>query len=441
MTPLKPILLPRSLAFGTFLLVLLASSSLLGQRTAIHAGRVIDGVSDAAMGAKTLVVEGGVIVEILDGHGNSDADVVIDLEDYTVLPGLMDMHVHLTSQSSPASYMERMTLNPADYAIRGVVYAKRTLMAGFTTVRDTGGEPTTITALRDAIHQGLVPGPRIFTATASLATTGGHGDPTNGLAERLTIDPGPAIGVVHGVDDARKAVRQRYKEGADLIKITATGGVLSMAKSGRNLQFTVEEIRAIVDTAKDYGFHVAAHAHGTEGIKRAIRGGVTTIEHGTYMDEEAFQLMKEYGTIWIPTISAGNFVAEKAKIPGYFPEIIRPKAAAIGPVIQATFEKAYKAGVPIAFGTDCGVCPHGENAKEFLYMVEGGMPPMEAIQSATVATAKLLGIDDEVGTLEVGKQADLIAVPGDPIADITALQRVAFVMKGGQVYKRPSSRK
>ncbi len=301
-----------------------------------------------------------------------------------------------------------------------------------------GGETTAILAVRNAINRGEMPGPRIFAATASLATTGGHGDRTNGMRPDLQGDPGPKQGIVNGIEDARKAVRQRYKEGADLIKITATGGVLSLAKSGQNPQFTEEEIRTIVDTAKDYGFMVAAHAHGAEGMKRAIRAGVRTIEHGTYMDEEAFELMKEHSTYFVPTISAGNFVAEKAAVPGYFPEIIRPKAAAIGPVIQDTFAKAYRAGVPIAFGTDCGVCPHGSNAQEFLYMVEGGMAPMAAIQSATTVTAKLLGIREETGSITAGKAADLIAVEGDPIADVTRLQDVRFVMKGGTVHKSPA---
>jgi imidazolonepropionase-like amidohydrolase len=243
--------------------------------------------------------------------------------------------------------------------------------------------------------------------------------------------------VVNSVEDARKAVRQRYKEGADTIKITATGGVLSLAKSGDNPQFTVAEIEEIVRTANDYGFIVAAHAHGTEGMKRAVLGGVTTIEHGTYMSDEVMQLMKERGTYFVPTISAGKFVAEKAQIPGYFPDIIRPKAAAIGPVIAETFAKAYENGVPIAFGTDCGVCPHGSNAKEFGFMVEGGMPPMEAIQAATRIAAQVLRVQDQYGTVEVGKFADLIAVEGDPLADIGQLETVVFVMKGGQVVKSP----
>jgi imidazolonepropionase-like amidohydrolase len=294
-----------------------------------------------------------------------------------------------------------------------------------------------VVPLRNAIARGDIAGPRVFAAGKSIATTGGHADPTNGYKSSLRGNPGPEDGVINGVEDARKAVRQRYKEGSDLIKITATGGVLSLAKSGQNPQFTVEEIEAVVATAKDYGFMVAAHAHGKEGIRRAIIGGVTTIEHGTYMDDEIFALMKEHGTTWVPTILAGRFVAEKAAVPGFFPEIIRPKAAAIGPQIQDTFARAYRAGVKIAFGTDCGVCPHGSNARELELMVKGGMPAMEAIQSATTTTAALRGIESDLGTLETGKLADLVAVPGDPIADITALQRVAFVMKEGVVYQTP----
>lgn len=406
-------------------------------RTVIHAGSLVDVETGEVLGRSTIVVDGETIVAVEDGFADpEDGDALIDLSGHTVLPGLMDMHVHLTSQQAgAASYLDRFQENPADLAVKGLIYAERTLLAGFTTVRDVGGETTAILAVRNAVARGEMPGPRIFAATTSLASTGGHGDRTNGMRADLTGDPGPKEGIVNGVADARKAVRQRYKEGADLIKITATGGVLSLAKSGQNPQFSEEEMRAIVETANDYGFMVAAHAHGAEGMKRAIRAGVTTIEHGTYMDEEAFELMKEHGTYFVPTISAGNFVAEKAAVPGYFPEIIRPKAAAIGPVIQETFAKAHRAGVPIAFGTDCGVCPHGSNAQEFLYMVEGGMAPMAAIQSATVVTAKLLDIWEETGSVTAGKAADLIAVEGDPIADVTRLQDVRFVMRNGRVYK------
>jgi imidazolonepropionase-like amidohydrolase len=245
--------------------------------------------------------------------------------------------------------------------------------------------------------------------------------------------PGPTEGVVNGVDDARQAVRQRYKDGSDLIKITATGGVLSYATSGDAPQFTVEEVRAVVDTAKDYGYRVAAHAHGKEGIRRAIEGGVTSIEHGTYMVEEIFVLMKKHGTWYVPTISAGKFVAEKAKVPGYYPEIVRPKAERIGALIQDTFAKAYKAGVRIGFGTDQGVAPHGENAKEFGYMVEAGMPAAVALQTATYNAAEVLGAAD-LGQLAAGFRADVVAVEGNPLDDVARMNHVSFVMKDGTVY-------
>jgi imidazolonepropionase-like amidohydrolase len=282
-----------------------------------------------------------------------------------------------------------------------------------------------------------VPGPRIVAAGKAIATTGGHADPTNGWARKFPADPGPADGVINGIEDARKAVRQRYKEGSDTIKITATGGVLSIAKNGANPQFTEEEIRAVVATARDYGFKVAAHAHGAEGIKRAIRGGVDSIEHGTFMDDEGIRLMKEHGTFYVPTISAGNWVYEMAQDPAFFPAVVRPKALAVGPQIKGTFSKAYKAGVKILFGTDTGVGKHGDNAKEFRLMVEGGMPPMETLKVATSVPAKFLGLDAEVGSIAVGKLGELVGVPGNPLDDITAMERVVFVMKDDTVYKAP----
>ncbi len=424
--------------FLSFLLVtcLTAWSPVLEAKTIVQAGQLIDGRGDKAAEKKSLIIEEGRIVDVVDGFVEpAEGDEVYRLETATVLPGLMDMHTHLTHQGSKDSYNLATRWNPGDYAIRSVVYAERTLMAGFTTVRDVGDRSNLSIPLRNAINAGVVKGPRIFTAARSLATTGGHADPTNGLRSDLQGDPGPKEGVVNSPEDAAKAVRQRYKDGADLIKITATGGVLSLARNGQNPQFTEEIIRAVVETAKDYDFIVAAHAHGAEGMKRAIRAGVTSIEHGTYMDDEVIELMKEHGTYYVPTIMAGDFVAEKSKIDGYFPEVVRPKAAAIGPLIHETFGRAYRGGVKIAFGTDSGVSPHGDNAREFELMVAGGMPAMEAIQSATRVTAEMLGVEDDFGTLEKGMRADLVAVVGDPLEDIGLLKSVAFVMKDGVVYK------
>ena len=405
--------------------------------TALHCERLFDARAGRVLGPHTVVVRDGRIAEVLAGRVEVADATPIDLSGHTCSPGWTDLHVHLDGESSPDSYSEGFRLDPIDFAFRSVGYAGKTLEAGFTSVRDLGGEVTL--HLRDAINQGLVAGPRVFAAGKSIATTGGHADPTNGLNSELSYvigPPGPTEGVVNGVDDARQAVRQRYKDGSDVIKITATGGVLSYARSGDAPQFTIPEIEAIVKTAKDYGYQVAAHAHGKEGMRRAILAGVTSIEHGTYMDDELFALMKDHGTWYVPTIHAGRFVAEKAKIDGYYPDIVRPKAARIGSQIQATFAKAYKAGVNIGFGTDMGVGPHGDNAREFLYMVEAGMPAAEALQAATIDAAKVLGVDDQ-GVIEAGKRADVIAMPGDPVADIDAVLGVDFVMKDGKVFKRP----
>ncbi|HEX6929267.1 MAG TPA: amidohydrolase family protein [Gammaproteobacteria bacterium] len=416
--------------------VLFASAA--AAATLVHAGRLIDGVSDEARERVTIVIEGKRIRAVEDGFREpAKGDDVIDLRDFTVLPGLIDLHTHLMRQHSEESYSEGFRMNPADYAFDMVPLAERTLLAGFTTVRDLGDRYNLTVSLREAIERGSVIGPRIFTAAKSIATTGGHADPSNSTADIYEGDPGPKDGVINGPWEAYEAVRQRYKDGADLIKITATGGVLSVASSGQNPQFTVEEIRAIVTAAKDYGFHVAAHAHGKEGMRRAIIGGVHSIEHGTYMDDEIIELMKEHGTWYVPTVTAGRWVAEKAKIPGYFPEMVRPKAARIGPLIQDTLARAWKAGVKIGFGTDTGVSPHGENAQEFAYMVEAGMPPMAAIQAATGRAAELLGRTGELGSVQAGRFADLVAVQGDPLADIRLLEDVAFVMKAGKVYRTP----
>jgi imidazolonepropionase-like amidohydrolase len=407
--------------------------------TLIHAGRLFTSESTQLQNNKTVVIRNNKIIGIESGFVNGDADdTVINLSDYTVLPGLMDMHVHLSSQhEGPQTYLRRFTSNEADLALRAANFAEKTLRAGFTSVRNLGDSQNETIALRKAISAGIADGPRIFSTGRSIATTGGHADPTNGMRQDLQGDPGAKEGVVNGVAEARKAVRQRYKDGADLIKITATGGVLSVAKSGQNPQFMADELSAIVETAKDYGMTVAVHAHGTEGMRRAVKAGVDSIEHGTYMNDDVIALMKENGTYYVPTILAGAFVAEKAKIDGFFPAIVRPKAAAIGPLIQDTFGRAYKAGVRIAFGTDSGVSPHGENAKEFGLMVDAGMQPADALISATKTAAELLRVDDTLGTISAGKFADIVAVKGNPLDDIRLMESVDFVMKNGKVYVSP----
>jgi imidazolonepropionase-like amidohydrolase len=416
--------------------VLLFTVTLTAQSTYLHCGKLIDTKSGTILTAQTIVVSGNKIVSINNGYTNSKTseDTVVDLKSKTVMPGLIDMHVHIEGETNPNSYLEDYTLNDADVAFNSVKYANVTLMSGFTTVRDLGGSGVNV-SLRNAINAGKIDGPRIFTAEKALATTGGHADPTNGAKKSIMGNPGPKEGVVNGVVDAKKAVRQRYKNGADLIKITATGGVLSVAKNGQNPQFTVEEIKAICETAKDYGFHVAAHAHGDEGMQRAILGGVKTIEHGTLMSAETMELMKQHDVYLVPTISAGKFVSEKAKIPGYYPEIIVPKALDIGPKIQDMFGRAYKAGVGIAFGTDAAVFYHGDNGKEFVFMVEAGMPAIETIQSATITNAMLLKMENEIGQIKPGFIADIIAVNEDPTKHISTMEKVSFVMKNGVIYK------
>lgn len=420
----------------TVLATIACFSAFAQQRTLLHCGNLLDGVRNDLQPQMTVVVEGNKITAVQRGYtAPAGTDRVIDLKNKTVLPGLIDMHVHIESETRRGGAIDRFTQNVPDVAFQAASIAKTTLMAGFTTVRDLGGSGVNI-ALRNAINRGLVDGPRIFTVGKSIATTGGHADPTNGYRRDLAGDPGPIEGVINSPEDARKAVRQRYKEGSDLIKITATGGVLSNAKDGQGPQFSDEELKAVVETAKDYGFAVAAHAHGAEGMKRAIRAGVTTIEHGTLMDDEAIELFKKYGTYYVPTIIAGRSAADSARMFGYYPALVTPKALAIGPKVQATFAKAYKAGVKVAFGTDAGVYPHGLNAKEFEFMIEGGMPPIEAIKAATMVNAELLGMKNQLGSVETGKFADIIAVDENPLQNIKTLQTVRFVMKEGKVYKQ-----
>lgn len=418
-------------------LFIFASPLLLAQDTILLCGHLFDADKGSFRERVSVHIEGERITKVVNDYSADypSNTEVIDLKDKWVLPGLIDMHVHIESELGNNSYINRFTLNPADVAYDAALFAKRTLMAGFTTVRDLGGTGVNL-ALRNAINRGKTVGPRIFTAGKAIAITGGHADPTNGFKKDLLCHPpGPHEGVCDGRDECMKAVRQRSKDGSDWIKITATAGVLSLNKDSSGPQFTEEEVVAIVKTAADRGLKVAAHAHGVEGMQRAIKGGVTTIEHGTYMDDETIGLMKKYGTYLVATISAGVSVADSAKIDGYFPDVVTPKALEVGPFIQNTFGRAYKAGVKVAFGTDAGVFPHGKNAKEFALMCEVGMPESEAIQAATITNAIVLDQAENIGSIVAGKYADIIAVETNPLDDITILEKVSFVMKNGVVYK------
>jgi imidazolonepropionase-like amidohydrolase len=427
-------------ALGSIVLLATASAGATDAERApviaIHCGHLIDTQAGKLLGETTVLVSAKRIEAVQSGHQAPSGSTEIDLSNATCLPGLIDSHAHLTEEFGPTYYSDQFRLNIADYAVRSTVYARRTLLAGFTTVRNVGDRANESVALRNAINAGILAGPRMFTAGIPIGSTGGHVDPTDGYRSDLAGDPGVVQGVINSAADAVKAVRLHYKNGDDLIKIMPSGGVLDESASGDNPQLTIDEIRAIVATAHDYGFTVAAHAHGAEAIRRAVIGGVDSIEHGTFMNDEDMKLMKEHGTWYVPTIIAGDFVSSKAKVPGYFPPQVAAKAAAIGPLILGTAGRAYKAGVKIAFGTDAAVYPHGQNAHEFELMVQAGMPPMFVLQTATTHAAELLKHDKDLGSLSAGKLADVVAVPGNPLDDISLMKRVSFVMKDGVVYKR-----
>lgn len=401
----------------------------------IHAGRVIDGVSATPRGRSTIRVKGDRVVSIADGWADPAGAEVLDLKAFTLMPGLIDMHTHITGEGTSDALVKSVTLTATDAAIESTVYARKTLDAGFTTIRNLGADGGADISLRRAINLGLVPGPRIWTARTTLSITGGHGD-TGGLRPDLAVDANWMHGIVDSPEEAIKAVRYQHKYGADVIKFTATGGVLSIGDSGDAQQFTDAEMKAIVDSAHLLGMKVAAHAHGKRGIEAAIRAGVDSIEHGTYADDESFALFKKHGTYLVPTILAGKTVAELAAKPGHFHPSVQAKAATIGPMIQEMFQRAHAAGVKIAFGTDSGVSTHGENGREFGYMVEAGMTPMDAILSATRSAADLLGASDRVGSIQAGRFADIVGVSGDPLKDISEMTRIRFVMKGGKVHRR-----
>jgi imidazolonepropionase-like amidohydrolase len=403
----------------------------------IYAGRLIDGTSNTVRTNVSIIVDGERIREVRDGRVTIAGAEVIDLADSILMPGLIDCHTHLTMQigRDTGNPLLAMARRDSYTALTATVYARRTLLAGFTTVRDVGASGFVDISLRDAIAAGTIPGPRMFVATRALSITGGHGD-IGGVREDLLPEPDWRNGIVNSPEDGVRAVRYNAKYGANLIKIAATGGVLSLADASLEQHFSFEEMKAICDAAKLLGLKVAAHAHGAAGIKAALRAGVASIEHGSYTDDEAISLFKQHGAYLVPTIIAGKTVESAAKVPGFFPPTIAEKALKAGPLIQQAFGRAYRGGVKIAFGTDAGVYPHGENAKEFQYMVEAGMKPIEAILSATRGGADLLDQSASIGSVQPGRFADLVAVKGDPLADIKLLQSISFVMKAGKVYKQ-----
>lgn len=392
----------------------------------------------------TIVVRNGLIDRIADGHAGPDLAAAkeagatvdeIDLKTSYVLPGLIDCHVHITFEFTADARLRAVTESDATSALHGVAFARKTIDAGFTTVRDVGSSGDACFALRDAIERGEVAGPRILAAGEPISVTGGHGDGSNGYRPDLFGVPGAEKGIADGPDECRKAVRYQIKLGADCIKLTATGGVLSASTAGLRQHFFDDELKAIIDTAHSMGRKVAAHAHGLDGINAALRAGVDSIEHGSYLDDTSIALFKEHKAFLVPTLLAGFTVAKNAETPGYYLPMVANKAKIVGPKVVQMFELAHKGGVKIAFGTDTGVSPHGENAREFALMVRGGMTPIEAITAATITAADLCGLSAQIGTLEAGKSADIIAVAADPTKEVTELERVRFVMKSGTVYK------
>lgn len=413
--------------------------------TLIHCGTLLAVPGEEPRRNVTIIIRNDRIERIADGFLEVNAtrqdgtvmDVTsISLMDKYVLPGLIDCHTHITSEYDRTVRLRRVEETDADNAISGVVFAQRTVEAGFTTIRNVGSAGDAAFALRDAINDGKVIGPRILVAGESISPTGGHSDGTHGYRGELWDVPGAMEGIADGTAECRKAVRAQVKRGADVIKLTATGGVLSATAAGTDQQFFDDELEAIIETAHLLGRKVAAHAHGANGIKAAIRAGVDSIEHGTFVDEECISLFRETGAYLVPTILAGVTVAENAEDATYYPRAVADKAKRVGPNIQAAFARAYQGGVKVAFGTDSGVSPHGENARELELMVEAGMPASEAIISATINAADLCGLSDEIGTIEKGKVADIIAVEGDPTQDVSLLRDVTFVMSRGEVVKR-----
>ena len=400
--------------------------------TVVHAGRLLaDPASGRVLTEQSILIDAeGRIIAIEAGFVTPDGATVIDQSGRFVLPGLIDSHVHLLSQASTASRLDVLTETTSYVALAGAAHAEITLAAGFTTVVDLGGNAEAIFALRDAIEDGLAEGPRIIAAGFSITPHGGHADAQGYRPEVLDLMRSP--GVCSGADDCRRAVRQAIQAGADIIKITATGGVLSDTAAGLGQQLSDAELEAIVDAAHSMGRRVVAHAHGVEGINAALRAGVDGIEHGTYLDAESIRLFRRNGAYLVPTVLAGVTVYERAQIPGALTPAQRIKALQVGPLMLDMLRRAHEGGVTVAFGTDSGVSDHGQNAREFELMVEAGFTPIEAIQAATVNAAAHLGMEDRLGRLAPGYSADLIAVDGDPTANVSELRAVQWVMARGE---------
>lgn len=404
--------------------------------TFVEAGRLLADPSNGVVQRdKTLVIRGNQVVEVRDGFvGDPSQGKVVDLRAAFVLPGLIDSHVHLTGQQNPNSRLEEVTLSDADQAMVGARYARRTLMAGFTTVADLGASNEAIFALRNAVNTGDVPGPRIIASGSSVSIHGGHGD-INGYRDDV-MHLLSSESICSGPEDCMRAVRTQVRAGADIIKITATGGVLSNTAAGLGQQFSDPELTAIVDSAHRMGRQVTAHAHGVDGINAFLRAGGDSIEHGTYLDDQSIRLFKSNGAWLVPTLLAGDFVARIASGPNnFFTPAQTAKALEAGPKMLDMARRAHEGGVKIAFGTDSGVSAHGDNAQEFALLVRAGLTPLEAIQAATVGAAEHLRIASEAGKIAPGMPADIVAVSGDPLSDVTELERMRFVMKSGVVYR------
>jgi len=418
---------------GAALATVMAGAA-MADTTVIHAGHLLAEPGEGYLTRQTITVEDGKIVSVEAGYQRAPRGAdLIDLKDAYVLPGLIDSHVHITGENGPNERIKAFEDTDVDAAFDGAGFAYVTLLSGFTTVQDVGASNNAIFGLRDAIAKGNVPGPRIRASGQSISVTGGHGDINGYSPEVMAMFTGK--NVCNGADDCRRAVRQQIKEGADVIKITATGGVLSNTRAGLEQQFTDDELVAIVETAHSMGRKVTAHAHGKGGIVAALNAGIDSIEHGTYTDEETVALFKQHEAVLVPTVLAGATVTGWVNEP-WLPAPSREKAAIIGPMMIETLRRAREGGVTVAFGTDTGVSKHGDNAGEFDLMVEAGYSPEEAIRTATVVASEHVEMADQIGTITTGKHADIIAVMGDPLKDIGELHDVDFVMKGGTVYKQ-----